>query len=204
MQVQVVDQTTYPPKCHCFVGLDRQIGSSPPAVQYKFTVERFNRSPENHKFYICSDGTHTSVSYLYLYFIFIYIYTVYIYIDLSLIILHIESVGFRCRPVCQGTTSPNLQAFTLVVPRDSSGRYVKTFALGWWFQIYSLSIPGIIAIYSHPKTIEKQHSARMVINYMLCSWCYNAMRVSKFHHSPKMGWVILNDQVGTVLYSCGD
>jgi hypothetical protein len=135
---------------------------------------------------------------------YIYIYTVYIYIDLSLIILHIESVGFRCRPVCQGTTSPNLQAFTLVVPRDSSGRYVKTFALGWWFQIYSLSIPGIIAIYSHPKTIEKQHSARMVINYMLCSWCYNAMRVSKFHHSPKMGWVILNDQVGTVLYSCGD
>ena len=32
MQVQVVDQTTHPPKCHSFVGLDRQIGSSPPAV----------------------------------------------------------------------------------------------------------------------------------------------------------------------------
>ena len=30
-QVQVVDQTTHPPKCHSFVGLDRQIGSSPPA-----------------------------------------------------------------------------------------------------------------------------------------------------------------------------
>ena len=30
-QVQVVDQTTLPPKCHSFVGLDRQIGSSPPA-----------------------------------------------------------------------------------------------------------------------------------------------------------------------------
>ena len=29
-QVQVVDQTTHPPKCHSFVGLDRQIGSSPP------------------------------------------------------------------------------------------------------------------------------------------------------------------------------
>ena len=31
LQVQVVDQTTHPPKCHSFVGLDRQIGSSPPA-----------------------------------------------------------------------------------------------------------------------------------------------------------------------------
>ena len=30
-QVQVFDQTTHPPKCHSFVGLDRQIGSSPPA-----------------------------------------------------------------------------------------------------------------------------------------------------------------------------
>ena len=27
VQVQVVDQTTHPPKCHSFVGLDRQIGS---------------------------------------------------------------------------------------------------------------------------------------------------------------------------------
>ena len=35
MQVQVVDQTTHPPKCHSFVGLDRQIGSSPPAAQRK-------------------------------------------------------------------------------------------------------------------------------------------------------------------------
>ena len=32
MQVQVVDQTTHPPKCHSLVGLDRQIGSSPPAL----------------------------------------------------------------------------------------------------------------------------------------------------------------------------
>ena len=30
----MVDQTTLPPKCHSFVGLDRQIGSSPPAVFY--------------------------------------------------------------------------------------------------------------------------------------------------------------------------
>ena len=31
MQVQVVDQTTHPPKCHSFVALDRQISASPPA-----------------------------------------------------------------------------------------------------------------------------------------------------------------------------
>ena len=48
-QVQVVDQTTHPPKCHSFVGLDRQIGSSPPANRVKF----------HEKFYICSDVTHT-------------------------------------------------------------------------------------------------------------------------------------------------
>ena len=50
-QVQVVDQTTHPPKCHSFVGLDRQIGSSPPANV---------RLLEMKKFYICSDvTTHT-------------------------------------------------------------------------------------------------------------------------------------------------
>ena len=49
-QVQVVDQTTHPPKCHSFVGLDRQIGSSPPANV---------RLLEMKKFYICSDVTHT-------------------------------------------------------------------------------------------------------------------------------------------------
>ena len=49
-QVQVVDQTTHPPKCHSFVGLDRQIGSSPPANL---------RSLEMRKFYICSDVTRT-------------------------------------------------------------------------------------------------------------------------------------------------
>ena len=31
MQVQVVDQTTHPPICRSSVGLDMQIGSSPPA-----------------------------------------------------------------------------------------------------------------------------------------------------------------------------
>jgi hypothetical protein len=36
-QVQVVYQTTYPPKCHSFVGLDMQIGSTPPAY---FCVEQ--------------------------------------------------------------------------------------------------------------------------------------------------------------------
>ena len=39
MQVQVVDQTTHPPKCHHFVGLDRQIGSSPPAEEEKEEAE---------------------------------------------------------------------------------------------------------------------------------------------------------------------
>ena len=57
LQVQVVDQTTHPPKCHSFVGLDRQIGSSPPANVKRFpaNVNRF----ESKKFYICSDVTHT-------------------------------------------------------------------------------------------------------------------------------------------------
>ena len=40
MQVQVVDQTTHPPKCHSFVGLDRQIGSSPPAVEKKLSKSK--------------------------------------------------------------------------------------------------------------------------------------------------------------------
>ena len=46
----VVDQTTHPPKCHSFVGLDRQIGSSPPA-----------KSPQNKKsvWYVFSDVPHT-------------------------------------------------------------------------------------------------------------------------------------------------
>ena len=50
MQVQVVDQTTRPPKCHSFVGLDRQIGSSPPARR---------REKEKERFYIYSDVTYT-------------------------------------------------------------------------------------------------------------------------------------------------
>ncbi len=54
-QVQVVDQTTHPPKCHSFVGLDRQIGSSPPANL---------RSLEMRKFYICSDVTRTHINHL--------------------------------------------------------------------------------------------------------------------------------------------
>ena len=39
MQVQVVDQTAHPPKCHSFVGLDRQIGPSPPAYCCKIQSE---------------------------------------------------------------------------------------------------------------------------------------------------------------------
>jgi hypothetical protein len=40
MQVQVVDQTKHPPKCHSFIGLDRQIGSSPPDPTYEVTEIR--------------------------------------------------------------------------------------------------------------------------------------------------------------------
>ena len=55
MQVQVVDQTTHPPKCHSFVGLDRQIGSSPPAL---FKKKREERKRKKGKFYIYLDVTH--------------------------------------------------------------------------------------------------------------------------------------------------
>ena len=55
-QVQVVDQTTHPPKCHSFVGLDRQIGSSPPALDLK--RER-TEGRQREKFYIYLDVTHT-------------------------------------------------------------------------------------------------------------------------------------------------
>ena len=45
-QVQVVDQTTHPPKCHSFVGLDRQIGSSPPALFKKGEEGRKKKKKE--------------------------------------------------------------------------------------------------------------------------------------------------------------
>ena len=49
----MVDQTTHPPKCHSFVGLHGQIGSSPPSCGCKIQIE--NRE----KFYICSVGSYT-------------------------------------------------------------------------------------------------------------------------------------------------
>ena len=52
----MVDQTTHPPKCHSFVGLDRQIGSSPPALDLK--RER-TEGRKREKFYIYLDVTHT-------------------------------------------------------------------------------------------------------------------------------------------------
>jgi hypothetical protein len=55
MQVQVVDQHTHPPKCHSFVGLDRQIGSSPPALLKGEKKEKGKKE----KFYIYLDVTHT-------------------------------------------------------------------------------------------------------------------------------------------------
>ena len=59
LQVQVVDQTTHPPKCHSFVGLDRQIGSSPPALNLALERERTKEEKEREKFYIYLDVTHT-------------------------------------------------------------------------------------------------------------------------------------------------
>ena len=56
LQVQVVDQTTHPAKCHSFVGLDRQIGSSPPALELE--RER-TKGRKREKLYICLDVTHT-------------------------------------------------------------------------------------------------------------------------------------------------
>ena len=55
----MVDQTTHPPKCHSFVGLDRQIGSSPPALDLK--RER-TEGRKREKFYIYLDVTHTQQS----------------------------------------------------------------------------------------------------------------------------------------------
>jgi len=55
MQVQVVDQTTHPPKCHSLVGLDRQIGSSPPALLKGEKKEKEKKE----KLYIYLDVTHT-------------------------------------------------------------------------------------------------------------------------------------------------
>ena len=57
MQVQVVDQTTHPPKCHSFVGLDRQIGSSPPALLEREKKKNKERGEVLHLFR-CHTHTH--------------------------------------------------------------------------------------------------------------------------------------------------
>lgn len=49
MQVQVVDQTTYPPKCRSFVGLDRQIDSSPLASFCTHTFLPRRSPPPTHR-----------------------------------------------------------------------------------------------------------------------------------------------------------
>ena len=53
MQVQVVDQTTHPPKCHSFVALDRQISASPPA--------RRREKKERFYIYLFRCYTHTDI-----------------------------------------------------------------------------------------------------------------------------------------------
>ena len=49
----MVDQTTHPPKCHSFVGLDRQLGSSPPAEKRKKSIKHSKWIP------VITRGTHT-------------------------------------------------------------------------------------------------------------------------------------------------
>ena len=56
MQVQVVDQTTHPPICCSFVGLDKQIGSSPPAEVMKSKTRR----AEVLHLFRCVTHTHTN------------------------------------------------------------------------------------------------------------------------------------------------
>ena len=61
LQVQVVDQTTHPPKCHSFVGLDRQIGSSPPALNLELERERTKEEKEREEvlhLFRCYTHTH--------------------------------------------------------------------------------------------------------------------------------------------------
>ena len=58
-QVQVVDQTTHPPKCHSFVGLDRQIGSSPPALNLELERERTKEEKEREVLHLFRCYTHT-------------------------------------------------------------------------------------------------------------------------------------------------
>ena len=73
LQVQVVDQTTHPPKCHSFVGLDRQIGSSPPANVKRFpaNVKRLESVLQG----LQSSGLFLIYIYIYiLIYIYIYIY----------------------------------------------------------------------------------------------------------------------------------
>ena len=97
LQVQVVDQTTHPPKCHSFVGLERQIGSSPPASfsemrkhtcmtrksqQLRKTNHQWKKTSSGRSFTSIQFHTHTSkYNYVYIYNISINnnIYTVMYY-----------------------------------------------------------------------------------------------------------------------------
>ena len=57
----MVDQTTHPPKCHSFVGLDRQIGSSPPALNLELERERTKEEKEREEvlhLFRCYTHTH--------------------------------------------------------------------------------------------------------------------------------------------------
>ena len=58
LQVQVVDQATHPPKCHSFAGLDRQIGSSPPAI-LEGEKKEIRKKEEVLHLFRCYTHTHT-------------------------------------------------------------------------------------------------------------------------------------------------
>ena len=55
----MVDQTTHPPKCHSFVGLDRQIGSSPPALKLERERTKEEKEKEVLHLFRCYTHTHT-------------------------------------------------------------------------------------------------------------------------------------------------
>ena len=95
LQVQVVDQTTHPPKCHSFVGLDRQIGSSPPALFEKgrrgkkkegsFTSIQMLHTHTLHKNTLCYTTLHyTTLHYTTLLYNYNYSWTDYSTLQLQL------------------------------------------------------------------------------------------------------------------------
>ena len=91
-QVQVVDQTTHPPKCHSFVGLDRQIGSSPPAL---FRKGEDGREKKREVLHLFRCYTHT---------LFARACAVKMHLNISEKLLYTEIYRNKCRPPEAGPT----------------------------------------------------------------------------------------------------